>query len=227
MNRELAIIQYENHILYGKRYTLSGTKQDKKDAVLAIIKYVISDVLCWTPDVAVKSFTWDIACQMHLDYLIDTYLECPQDIDKHVDLDYIIYITFPDDVYYDPEEKVIRTYRKVLTGELNRFPKNFFSGENGPYKAAILLLYVIGRFMRVEEGDIEALYDAFANTAAMNQKFKQWKIGSVCQNLYQTPLDYLHRSLPSDQANNMMYANCLYNNIRQMYLTKKSVNDTH
>ena len=218
MDREFAIKQYEDNLLYGRRYSFPGTKADKQKDALEIVRYVVSEVMEWSPQTAMKSFDWNVVKELKLDEIIEKYITCPTDIDIHEDPDYVIALAYPGQVTYDVEQKVINVYKKILRGGRPRFPKNYFIGDNGAYKAAVLLMYVLSRQLRDEAADIPSLYKMFANTSYINPLLKKWKIGDVFKNLYNSPLDFLHFSLPEDEADEFLYSNYLYDNIRAEYI---------
>lgn len=217
MERENAIYRYEEMILTGARFSLNGTPSEKKKNALDIVRYVITDLLGWTPKQAMELFTPEVVRMMGLEYIIDTYVECPPDIDKHVDTDYIVYLAFPLEVRYDPTDKLIKMYKKIMTGEKLKFPRNYFAGNEGRYKASILLMYVINQNIILDKDGSEKLYEMFGNNAYINKKLKEWRIYDVCVKIYHSPIDFLHYSLPEELANNFYYANYSFNNVYREY----------
>ena len=56
MDRQMAISRYENMLIGKQKLMLSGTDQEKQAAALDIFRYVITDLLGWTPEEAKDGF---------------------------------------------------------------------------------------------------------------------------------------------------------------------------
>ena len=221
MTREVAIGTYEAAMMNDTTVTLYGTKEEKLSAAVAIIRYVITDLLEWTPEEALNNLDDVIAKEMRIDKIVQRYVPYPFDLDKSQDYDYLVSLCFPSQVQYDPEDKVIAFYKKIISGEETRFPKNYFAGDNGMYKAGLLLMYIISRHMPIHDNDVAPLYRTFADTKKIRQKFNEWRITDIAKREYNSPLEFLHYSLPYELANDMLYSNYMYRSVREQYAKKK------
>ena len=143
MEKEGTIARYEDYLMYGKKLSFSGTPAEKERGALDVIRYVITECLGWTPMEAMSCLTHDVAKATHIDVLVENYVRCPQDVTKGEDYDYVVHLAFPNEVPYNPTEKLIRMYKKIMSGDKAKLPKKYFAGEGGTYKASVLLLYVI------------------------------------------------------------------------------------
>lgn len=202
----MAISRYENMMLGKQKLMLSGTDEEKQNAALDIFRYVITELLGWTPEEAKDCLNNEIAHKMHLDSLIKHYIHCPKDIQKDSDYDFFVAMAFPHDVHYDERDGLIAMYKRILRGEQQRFPQHYFIGEHGRYKSSLLLMYVIDHNIPVNEKKIADLYELFADSKRINKKFKEWKLDKSPNDPFSSPLEYLHYSLPDDLANDFLYS---------------------
>ena len=203
MDDLVAIHRYEN-LLLGKthpsgsgnrknQFYLSGTAEEKSNAAKMLVRFGVRDLLRWTPQEAVDHISKKIMSLMCFDVLM-RYIKFPTDLDPSVDFDYMIALCFPNEVRYDVRRQVVRLRERIERNELKKFPKNIFDGERGRQKAAILLNAFISE--KISAKDTTDLYRQFANIAKMNRMLKEYGIDYVCSCLYNTPLEYLHYSLP-------------------------------
>lgn len=213
MDKQMAIARYENMMLGKQKLMLSGTDQEKEKAALDIFRYVIEDLLGWTPEVAKDCLNKEIAHKMHLDTLIKHYIHCPKDIQKDSDYDYFVAMAFPHEVVYDEREGLVTMYKRIIHGEQQRFPQHYFNGDHGRYKSSLLLMYVIDNKLPVNEKRISNLYALFADSKEINKKFKEWRLDDSPSSAFTSPLEYLHYSLPLDLSNDFLYSYYSFSNV--------------
>lgn len=220
MTKEAAIAQYENKILKNSKYRFPGEKYEVEQAVLHIIKYVIEELLELTPEEAYTRLNKNILDETHLSSLIESYIKIPKDIDIYNDFDFLLTKIYPEKISYNPYEKMITLYNKILSGEKPKFPKNYFSAENGKEKAEYLLLYCIDKNIPLS-GDSSTydLYNLFHNTRKINAKLKEWKIKDVQERISISPLAFLHDALPENVRNDFFY---YYFSFKQVYDAQKA-----
>lgn len=198
MQRETIIERYERSRLHGTRMTLSGSSKEKESDALTLIRYIVDEILGWEPQEAVEHMTREVAVATGIDQLMENYIVCPVDINKEEDFGYAVHKAFQAETRFNVEEKLMAVYKDLEQGRRSKFPKKFFDGEYGRYRASYLLLYIIGANIPLQKNDVKGLYDLFANTAEINKLLHEWKIYTVCRKLYSSPLEYLHESLPED-----------------------------
>ena len=87
---------------------------------------------------------------------------CP--IKDYLDRDFYIIIQklYPDIVTNSFVENVIAIYKKVLNGELPRFPKGFFEGAKGETKALFCLRYAMNQKLLLHSNDTLERYLFFS-----------------------------------------------------------------
>lgn len=209
MLKSIAIERYEQQMLGKKTIKLKGDAAEKERAASDILRYIIEDLLLWDAAQAEEHMTACIIRKTGINHLY-RYFHFPPDIDQDRDLDYLACLAFPSH-QYSFRKQVMRMYNRILSGEIDRFPKKFFDGENGIEKCSILL----GEFIahNVVAYDMEDLYRQFADTAVMNNRMRDAKVYSAVRNLYPTPLDCLHNSLTDDEKDSFLYAYWQYMNI--------------
>lgn len=210
MTDQAIVYEYEE-LLLGNRKTFGGSlSQDTvsaEHAVQVLFKYVIEDILHWSPDDAAAYLTWHLIKQLKLDVLVK-HLEYPQGLSKQKDIDYLIHVVYPKQFKYDTKEQCISEYKKVLAGGYS-FRKNYFTNEMGIRHAGIILTYIISMqgFTSVDE-----IYEFFADKASALKFLSKHKIANNAKILYESPLEYLHYSLPDSQRSEFLYHFYLFNN---------------
>lgn len=215
MTRKSAIEQYEKHILCNKKYYLPEPDIERKQAVTYIFRYVVEDLLEFSSEEAYEKLNKACLDETGISFLLKQYMNIPKDINIYNDTDYLLSQFYPDLYHYNPYEKTITLYNKILKGEMSKFPKNYFSTEIGKSKAEYLLLYIIDKNLPLKKDTaIFDLYELFSDDRKINKKLKKWKIKKLQERLYLNPLTYLHESLPRNQKNEFLY---FYFSFMQIY----------
>lgn len=207
MEDMLAISRYEDFLMHhNQRFYLSGTDAEKRHGALSVFRYIIKDLLGWTPQDAIVGLNQHVAKQMHIDLLM-TYIDLPKDVLPDVDYDYLVHVAFPKEIPYKPEEKIIRNYKLVLQKVKPRFPKNYFNRIMGGYmRARCVLAYAIDQNIPINERSEHDLYQLFAEPARIMPLLKSWKLNNVCKSLYENnPLRYLHDTLEESETGEFLY----------------------
>lgn len=215
MLESIAIERYEKHLL-GKRIVLNGSPEDKERATRVIYRYAFEHILEWTPQEAEEHLTLAIVKSLKLDSLYK-YIRFPPDIDPLKDLDYLVCFAYPSR-QYDAKKQILRVYRRIMSGEDERFPKKIFDGPRGKEKGAVLLNEYIANNIVVFS--MEDLYEQFADMATMNNKFRAAKIYAAARKLYPTPLDFLHNALSEEERDDFLYSFWQYMNVSRSARTE-------
>lgn len=129
------------------------------------------------------------------------YIKFPSELTKD-NTEYIVYLIYPKEVPYDFAKYVIQTYNKVLNGEI-RYPREYMYGNKGLVRAGICLQYAIKNskvFHSVEE-----MYRFFCSPEGFTF-LREKKLHQLYKSFYDSPLQYLHYSLP-DSLKNELYFN--------------------
>lgn len=229
MGVEVAIRNYEDALIGRRKFSLKipsyldrksvlekGTAEDferirdiqasKENDALAVVRYAVTGILGWTPQEAFESFNGEIIKKLQLE-LACKHISFPRDLSPSSDYWWIIYKAFPAQVSFDPYQRILNMYKKVLNGEIKYFPKKVFDGAEGfDYLNSILHYYITEN---IPADSIEDLYDYFGDKPKMIKELKQAKLFYAYKNRFYAPLDWLHSSLGED-ANNFYYRNQQY-----------------
>lgn len=192
LEREIDVVDTGNEVLIKERE--KKIKAAKERDALAIFRYAITGILGWTPQEAAESLTTDIVKQLYLDRIIE-YIQFPKDMDRSKDYAWVVSLAFPDDVSTDVSEQILGLYKRVRSGELKRFPKLVFDGEDGYVKLGILLNDYISK--NVPASSVQELYDIFSDNARGNVMMHEAYLYHAYHEFYDTPLEYLHDALGS------------------------------
>ena len=163
MGVEVAIRNYEDALIGRRRFSLKipgylerkpikekGTFEDlerardiqasKENDALAVVRYAITNILGWTPQEAFVFFNKEVMQKLKLDQACK-YIQFPRDLSPNSDYWWIIYKAFPTQVSYEPYQRVLNMYKRLLKGEIKHFPRNVFDGTEGAEYLNSLLHY--------------------------------------------------------------------------------------
>lgn len=224
MGVEVAIRNYEDALIGRRRFSLKipsylerkpikekGTFEDlerardiqasKENDALAVVRYAITNILGWTPQEAFVFFNKEVMQKLKLDQACK-YIQFPRDLSPNSDYWWIIYKAFPTQVSYEPYQRVLNMYKRLLKGEIKHFPRNVFDGTEGAEYLNSLLHYFISE--NIPANTVEDLYDAFGHSANIVKELKKAKLFYAYKNKFYSPLDWLHSSL-EDESNSLYY----------------------
>lgn len=224
MGVEVAIRNYEDALIGRRRFSLKipgylerkpikekGTFEDlerardiqasKENDALAVVRYAITNILGWTPQEAFVFFNKEVMQKLKLDQACK-YIQFPRDLSPNSDYWWIIYKAFPTQVSYEPYQRVLNMYKRLLKGEIKHFARNVFDGTEGSEYLNSLLHYFISE--NIPANTVEDLYDAFGHSANIVKELKKAKLFYAYKNKFYSPLDWLHSSL-EDESNSLYY----------------------
>lgn len=199
------IYEYERVLIERRKvfpnYIFADYRDTKETIALDIIRYGIKKYLGWNAERAKTNLTYALLKKIKVYDLIG-YICHPPEIDLYTDLFFIINKLYPSGEDFNFRDQVIGTYKKVLKGQLSRFPKGFFEGVNGELRAALCLQYALNNqkvFSSLEDG-----YAFFASPKGP-AFLKEAKIFGPVNTLFTTPLEYFHYSLGEDLQSEFFY----------------------
>lgn len=199
------IFEY-NEVLIGRKnmvptYFFGQTEAEGETVALRICKYAFDKYLGWSPQKLRDELTYDIIEKLKLKSVIK-YISFPPEFDKKKDMFYIVWKLYPQTTDISLRERVLRLYRQILDGEIAKFPKVYFCGNEGRIKACICLDYMIREY--IPFNTIDELYELFASPR-INSIFHKYRLSSLCKSLFLNPVDYLHTMLPDSQKNYFLF----------------------
>lgn len=185
--------EYEQ-ILLGKRRNyaseiFAGKSEAGKEAIaLQFFKCVMEKYLNWTPEQAYHMLNKQVIEIMKLKPLI-RYIKFPAELNSSSDFFYIVTLIYPDKFKTNERDYCKLVYKRVKDGELPRYPKKFFEGRDGQYRALFCLKYAINEYATFRTP--EDLYKFFC---VKGEEFlKSHKLMDAFNLNYDGyPVDYLH-----------------------------------
>lgn len=200
-------ILYDYDLIYlGKKKVFSntfftGNKSSNEDLAISVFKYAIEYYLRWTPEETAKYLNYEYIRLLKLNSLL-SYIDFPEELDKNKDMFYIAHLMYPNRIQYNMKDLVINTYRKILKGEKYKFIKNYMSGTKGYINACICFQFMIEQFLQFSS--IEEMYKYFSASDG-TKTLRKYRLLAICNEMFHSPLDYLHEALPDNQKNEFLY----------------------
>ena len=200
-----AIAEYED-MLIGKRqampaYYFNYNANGNMKLTLQIMKYAFDTYLQWSPEQLRDCLTYEILERLKLQFLL-RHIVFPVELDSAKDLFYIAWKLYPKTVHFNEKDLILRVYKNLLDKKIQKYPKEFFDGRQGDLRAQVCLRYMIEQFLPFNA--IDELYDYFASVKCV-RVLRQNKLLIACRDLYDTPVEYLHKSLSKEQQNQFLY----------------------
>ena len=165
---------------------------EKERDALSLTRYIVEDVLGWTPEEAMAHITTDIGRRLGMDSLLK-YVDSPMEVKLSEDYRWLIHQAYPSQTRYDTQEPLFNLYHKIMAGEIKRFPRNFFMGKDGRKKASALFRDYISR--NIPAGSISELYRIFSNSADGWNILRNAHLYHETAPYYSSPLEFLHDAL--------------------------------
>lgn len=207
------ITEYEDIVL-NKRKTLSYwyfNDQDEHDEKLAleVFRYVFEKLLHWTPEMVYECKDPSILSVMHLTHLYKHKIHPPKSSGYTNGFMYIATKLYPNIYKEDIRGETLSVYKKVLAGEIEKIPKNFFDGQHGIFKLAICLQHIMTDYMTFTSP--EGIYETFANPS-ISKVLDQYKLKVPSERFFETPVDFVHFAMPTQYKDDVCfsYAKMLY-----------------
>lgn len=187
-------------ILLGNRKTFSSafmSKNNDERICMSVLKYVFKNYLHWSPVEVRDNLTEEIITRMKLLPLINR-LPCPDELDRNKDLYYIAWALYPETINVSKKDLIIKVYDDVLSGVRQKFPKEYFDGNEGYVRARVLMVTMLREHCAGKFNGIEEMYQFFASQQGRKLLLK-YKLHYPLRELYPSALHYFHDCLPLDQ----------------------------
>ena len=198
------LIEYDE-LMSGERTTFSDrffgrdfTLNEKH--ALRVMRYAFDYYLGWSADTLEHFLSKDVMERLKLLPLIK-YIHFPEEYDETKDFYYIVSLIYPSK-RISLEDQVVHTYQRILDGSVVKYPKDYFIGTDGLVRAGICLQYAINHGLSFTTKN--DLYYFFASEDA--PKFlRKWKLQTICKQAFDSPVEYLHFSLPEKEKVHIYY----------------------
>ena len=217
------LLNYQDYLLgvsprfYFRPAEMSAEEKSRK--AIKIVKWVIQEMLEWSPKDAKEHFGSKEVKTFKLERIIQKII-FPMDI-SHKDYPYLISLVFPDEVTYNATEGIINAWDEILASEGKRFSGNLFDDESGKQRAYTLLIEFNRRY--VPASNVEELYKAYSDSGMINNLLREAKLYTSLSKLYTYPIGLLHEMIKDrfpDKEDDFLYAVYLYKNVMSNVILK-------
>lgn len=126
----------------------------RKKRICELVRYLVEGILKITPEEALTQVNLKVLKKYKLDCLLK-YVEKPIELEKN-DVSHLIIYAYKGQVPEPTaEELTIRLYKRVLSGELKNFPKNYFlDGLRGEEKVKYCVKYLCFDVLHLKKEEI-------------------------------------------------------------------------
>ena len=198
-------IEYDEIMLRHRRtFSVSHfgdtTDEDVDNNAKTVIRYALDTYLRWPRSVLVNRLNMDILEKLKLKPIL-RYLRYPPEYNKDDDLFYLISYVY-DRHLPGLRLRTLHLYEKVLQGQVMKFPKDYFSGNDGIRRALICLRYVVNQnYPYVPSNELYEL----SSTKEWDSFLRNTKLQNVWKPLFHSPVEYLHMSLSAESKNDFLF----------------------
>lgn len=204
MNR--LIYSYDQLYLGNTKYVTifkSGTDKLYEEYAVQIIKYAIEHYLGWTPQMAFELFDEKVIARMKLGNIVEK-IRFPQELNSKRDYFYVISACYPDLFPYNKDDSAIIMYDRVISGKMDRLPKNFFLGSDGQKKLIQCFRFLLNKEFSFTSYD--EIYEHFSHLSKANDELDRFGLFTACSTLFNgVPLDLVHAALTEEERNEALY----------------------
>ncbi len=192
---DTTLYNFQNYLLgVTTKFSFKPAKMDeteKSNQAMKIFRWVIEDMLEWTPQEAKDHFGDKEIEFFKLKNILKDVIY-PKNIRKK-NYPYLISLLYPDEIQYDATEGVIEQWDDILAHSNRRFPGNIFDDENGKEIAYTLLEEFNKRY--IPASSIEELYKIYSNSGYINNLLRDAKLYISFSKLCTYPITLLHEML--------------------------------
>jgi len=218
-----AIAEYED-VLIGKRkaiasYYFSYGPNGNMKLALQIMHYSFNTYLRWNAEQLRDYLTLEVLERLKLRSLL-RHIQFPPELDRKQDLFFIAWQLYPKTVHFTEQDLILRVYKDILSGKLQKYPKEFFTGRYGLLRARVCLRYMIEQYLQF--GSIPELYEYFASVQCQ-RTLRLHKLLVICRDLFDSPVEYLHQTLPRVQQDIFLYRFYDFQNRKAEYEARAAV----
>lgn len=210
------IFRFQNYLLgETNRFVFKPSDisaEEKKRLTLKIVKWVIDDMLNWTPKDALEHFGEKEIKTYKLEIILNTFFQ-NEGMGKQ-NYEYILSLIYPDVIKYSPSSGIIEIWDNILENKVQRFPTNHFLGEQGRERAFTLLDEFNKRY--IAASNTAELYKKYGNSNEINNLLRKAKLYTSLSRFCNYPIQLLHQMLeekyPGEESE-YLYAIYLYKNV--------------
>ncbi len=196
----------KGNIKNGKPETFSNTyfgpaREKSERMAIELFRMVVEIFLHWSPIDCKERMSWKIIEIMKLTDIYK-YLPFPPYLDREKDYWYIAHILYPAEIPFSSRQLTIEVYKRILDGELYKFPKKFFDSADGRERACICLNYYLEHYESITS--IEELYKYFASNEG-KAAIESHGFRVVWNQLFGSPVAFLHEALSESDKDELLF----------------------
>ena len=215
------VLDYDNSLIGDKgklnTFFFSEDNPDTNNMIaLGLLKYAIETRLDWSPKDARDKMSMEVLELLRLESVLQ-YIQFPDELFPDKDLFFIAWSIWPDIKDIPEYELELKPYKDFIKGKIYKMPKEYFTGADGLRRAANCLEYAI------EQGKtFSSLFDRyrFFATPQARTYLSKYRLSRICNSIFESPLDFMHSSLPDRQKNEMYFQYFLYRQKRHDYTSE-------
>ena len=204
MDTKLILHEYQklllgnSHQISPRIFGLSPIAAEKGS--IAIIRYVVEELLEWTPDQMRYHFTPEIISHFKLERFINC-IQLPPETTRD---DTFVYAhkLYPNIIKLNRRELSILMFNRVMAGKIQKFPKGFFDDELGRERAVYCLNYALSEYENFKS--VDDLYEAFTGESG-RKIIRKYRLENALRKIFGSPLEYLHESLSPEDRDETLY----------------------
>ena len=199
---ETRLLHEYTEILLGMRKAFSaelfsGNEESNQRTALQVVRYATEIFLhCRDPRAIGVALSPEAIKKMKLARVMG-YIHFPEELDRNRDFFYIAHLLYPRAVPYDEKDLSLKVYKDILSGKLHKFPKKYLDGGGGRRRACYCMAHMVSSCLSLPS--TEALYRFFSGPEG-TEAIRKYKLKQASIDLFETPVDFLHASLPAGQA---------------------------
>jgi len=162
----------------------------RKKRICELVRYLVEEILKITPKEAIKVVNFKVLKKYKLDCLLK-YVEKPVELEKS-DVSHLIIYAYKGQIPEPTaEELTIRLYKRILSGELKNFPKNYFlDGLKGEEKVKYCVKYLCFDVLKLKKEEIPKKLTP--------EVLKKYKLKIVLNVLYLSMYDLITSVFPGE-----------------------------
>lgn len=204
---QLELLADYEEVLVGKKaypdnmYFAKASPQVAEERALFLFKYWIETYMQWSPKKAADSLSMDYIRQWKLHPILQ-YIRFPTELNPKKDLFWIAHKLYGDKVGFSDQTRYLTTYTRIISGDLKKWPKNYFRSDDGDKKVSVCLKYAIENYLTPRP--VSDIY-AFFGSPECKAWLDQYKLTEAIKAIFDYPITAFHMLLPEEQRNEPLY----------------------
>lgn len=200
-----AKVSYEKLLLgHRERMVFKVSGEDRLIAeynAKEVLRYAFEVILNWTPQDIRDYVTIDILKWLNIIFAYRK-LTFPPELDPDIDVSFLAHLLYPKEIVYSRRDIVINKYNQVLSGTLAKFPKNFFSENEGQKNLEICFRYAV--FTLLPDMTEREMYEYFSDKIRSDKFLKNSRLEIINKNHIDI-IDYLHSLISDENSSDFWY----------------------